>query len=281
MKKEWIEQRLDEERQKLKDHKDRIESFIINEELILEDDKEKFISKLDAITATDYVSMLDFDLKFYPYIYVDVEDMTKFNGWRDRVESLRIEEYGHILHLVENEFCKRYLDGDPIEFDGDIIITDPNYIIRKEHLGTKPLTNDDWLACDCGENMEALGINTYITRDMLCGNCACTAFDSYDEKPLGEFGSDAGLVSVFLLDEILKYNPDYANQINPKAITLIKDFKGTVQFVVVRTEGVYENTTDWHTEGEKWEKYSVEIIGDGINKITGDPIHFVGKQTDL
>lgn len=46
---------------------------------------------------------------------------------------------------------------------------------------------------------------------------------------LGHFCADAGLVSVFLLDEILKYNPDFNYHIErPHTTTLIKDFDGEI-----------------------------------------------------
>ena len=49
-----------------------------------------------------------------------------------------------------------------MKFKGTIIITDPCYIMRAEHHGTTPITKDDWRACDCGQNMEVLGIKHYI-----------------------------------------------------------------------------------------------------------------------
>jgi hypothetical protein len=39
-----------------------------------------------------------------------------------------------------------------MRFKGDIIITDPCYIIRAPHHGTKGLTEDDWGACEYGDN---------------------------------------------------------------------------------------------------------------------------------
>ena len=59
----------------------------------------------------------------------------------------------------------------------------------------------------------------------------------------------------------------------------IKDFSGTVQFVVIHTEGTYTEDTEYHKKGDKWEDYSVEVIGRGKNRITGEPLNFVGRQT--
>jgi hypothetical protein len=61
-----------------------------------------------------------------------------------------------------------------LRFKGDIIITDPCYIIR----GSNELTDDDWAACNYGENMQALGIKTYLTRGTIYGDWSCTTFNS-------------------------------------------------------------------------------------------------------
>ena len=167
---------------------------------------------------------------------------------------------------------RRYLDME-MEFDGDIIITDPCYIMKED---------DDWATCAYGEDMEALGITHYMTRDTLYGDWSCTTFDTDTKEAIGEFCADAGLVSVFLLDEVLKYNPYYKDHLKNKwTVTWIKDFKGTVEFVVKHIEGYYEEDTDYWKKGDYWEDYVLEVVGHGINKVTGKPINFVGKRTGL
>lgn len=93
----------------------------------------------------------------------------------------------------------RYLDSELMEFDGDIIITDPCYITK----------NDDWSKCDYGEHMEALGLHNYICRDTMYGDWSCTTFNSDTDEKLGEFCADAGMVAVFDLAEVLAYNPEF------------------------------------------------------------------------
>lgn len=162
-----------------------------------------------------------------------------------------------------------------MEFDGDIIITDPCYIMNHNN-------KDDWSKSDYGDNMEALGIKHYLTRDTLYGDWSCTTFNSDTDGEIGEFCADAGLVSVFLLDEVLQYNPEFDYHINrPWTTTLIKDFKGIVEFVVKHIEGEYEETTEWWNKGDKYEDDEVQVVGHGINKVTGEPINFIGKQTGL
>lgn len=52
-----------------------------------------------------------------------------------------------------------------------------------------------------------------------------------DLKDIGSFCADAGMVAVFLLDEVLKYNSDFNYHISkPWTTTLIKDFDGEVEY---------------------------------------------------
>ena len=53
---------------------------------------------------------------------------------------------------------------------------------------------------------------------------------------------------------------------------LIKDFDGEIDFEIVHTEGVYEDDTEFHRKGEKWEDDSVSVVGKGN-------INFETRQT--
>ena len=115
--------------------------------------------------------------------------------------------------------------------------------------------HSDWERCGCGEEMEVLGINTYLSNDTIYGDWSCTTFNSDTKEPIGEFCADASMVGVFLLDEVLKYNPKFDYHIErPWTTTLIKDFDGEVDIVEI--------------DGE------VQVIGKGN-------INFIGKQTGL
>lgn len=172
----------------------------------------------------------------------------------------------------------RYQSTPEKEFDGDIIITDPCYIIRDEN----GITKNDWHYCEYGEYMERLGIKNYLTHDTIYGDWGCTVFDSDTKKPLGRFCADAGLVSVFLLHEVLAYNPNFNYHLErPWTTTIIPDFKGTIQIEVVRETGTYEKDSEYWKAGETWEDYLVHVVGHGVNKKTGKAINFISKQTSL
>lgn len=171
-----------------------------------------------------------------------------------------------------DNLTSRYPDLMAKEFDGDIIITDPCYIMRADHHGTTPLTKDDWAACHYGSHMETIGIRNYLTRDTLYGDWGCTVYDMNTHEEIGEFCADAGLVSVLLLDEVLQYNPDFDyHKERPWTTALIPDFKGEVRIVVEH----HDAADDWGC-GD-----SVHVVGHGINKKTGEPIHFRSEQTSL
>ena len=111
----------------------------------------------------------------------------------------------------------------------------------------------DWEKCEYGEEMEVLGIKTYLADRTIYGDWSCTTFNSDTKEKIGKFCADAGMVAVFLLDEVLRYNPNYNDHIEkPWTTTLIRDFHGTVE---LRRKG--ENVT---------------VVGKGN-------VNFVGKQT--
>jgi len=143
-----------------------------------------------------------------------------------------------------------------MKFKGNIIITDPCYIIRKN--------SDDWTKCGCGDFMENLGIKNYLCRDTIYGDWSCTTFNLDTKKEIGEFCADAGLVAVFLLDEVLAYNPDFDwYESKPWTTTLIRDFDGDIEMKVIHIEGIYDEDTEWYEKGEKWTDDFLSVVGTG------------------
>ena len=146
-----------------------------------------------------------------------------------------------------------------MKFKGTIIITDPCYIIRNDYTND----NDDWVKCEYGQNMETLGISHYICEDTIYGDWSCTVFqttenpyynlealeDAYDSDEyvkidcpkLGQFCADSGMVAVFNLDEVRKYNSDIDEWIASHnwCVTIITDFDGEVNYCVDRQDGAH------------------------------------------
>lgn len=200
-----------------------------------------------------------------------------YNAVCDHIESItglgKIFDTAYIVGFCG--WADRRIDSDPVEFDGDIIITDPCYIIKDDGRGA------DWQQCGYGEDLGALGIKNYMARDTIYGDWGCTVVDTNTGEEIGEFCADAGMVAVLSLDEVLRYNPDFDYHKERKwTTTLIEDFKGTVQFVVEHHTGIYPEDGDFHP-GEEWEDFSVHVVGHGINKKTGRRIDFRSSQSSL
>lgn len=124
--------------------------------------------------------------------------------------------------------------------------------------------NDDWDYCDCGAKMGKLGFTNSIVTSTRYGDWSCTTvqLDNHNDRhpvgKLGKFCADAGLVGVFLLDEVLKYNPDYKDHLEKDwTTTLIKDFHGEI--MIKETIKKYED----EETGEVGECSTVSVIGNG------------------
>lgn len=179
-----------------------------------------------------------------------------------------------------------------MKFKGNIIITDPCYIIREnpikapnpkdfnlpDSILNKPFNEfsapeefafekafreylnekdkyDDWYNCEYGEHMEVLGINNYLCKDTIYGDWSCTTYQTSTKdieslinnqsldyfNPIGEFCADTGMVAVFLLDEVLKYNPNFTKWMEEHSwcVTLIKDFDGDVEYFVDNNDNAH------------------------------------------
>lgn len=117
-----------------------------------------------------------------------------------------------------------------MKFKGDIIITDPCYIFPKKD-------NDKAWIDYCDTEIVPKELKTYIWESTIYGDWSCTTFS--EDNPIGEFCADAGLVGVFLLDEVLAFNPEFDyHTTKPWTTTLIKDFDGNIDYEVRNDEAI-------------------------------------------
>ena len=166
---------------------------------------------------------------------------------------------------------KRYNDRviKSMEFTGDILITDPNYIIKD---GT-----NDWGSCDYGKNLKVLGIEHFITNDTFYGDWSCTVWRaaSYDEctkdTVIGEFCADTGQVSVMDWNECLQYNPEMEYWVRSHAwcATVIKDFHGIVEMRAFDVDIIFD-------DGKSYTDTVLELFGVSEGKVV-----FIAAQTGL
>lgn len=114
--------------------------------------------------------------------------------------------------------------SDVLSFEkANVLITDPCYIINHDN-------EDDWGKSGCGRNMNVLGIHHYIFDSTLYGDWSCTVYENETKQVLGHFCADSGEVGVFDLDEVLKYNPKFAERLvkSPFLATVIPNFTGKI-----------------------------------------------------
>lgn len=148
----------------------------------------------------------------------------------------------------------------------DIIITDPCYLMRKDNK------HDDWDRCDCGKNMEVLGFTNFMVSSSFQGDVSNKLFNVATKEVIGGCCCDSGQFGVFLLDEILKYNPDYdyQNQSNKNIAVYIKDFEGEVLFKKLEIEGVYIKDGTYSKKGHKYISRTLLMTGIGNINFSND-----------
>jgi hypothetical protein len=147
-----------------------------------------------------------------------------------------------------------------MDFNGDIIITDPCYLSHN-------MSNDERRKFECCD-ISSYGI-IGIESNTYYGDWGCTTFVPETKVKLGEFCADAGMVCVADLASVLKFNPKYNDHLEkPWCATWIKNFKGTVRIAIDENK-------------ERWPDYIVHVVGHGVNKETGETIEFDTVQTGL
>ena len=151
----------------------------------------------------------------------------------------------------------RFEDVGPIHMTGNLLITDHCYIIKRNNK------RDEWEYCDYGNRLDKLGINQFVTHDTIYGDWSCGLFDYDTKERVGEFCADAGLVSVFSLDEALRYNEEEVSKMINNAwhgAAVVKNFDGDVYIKIIEEKGSFKN---FEGEMEDYTDYVVyvELIG--------------------
>lgn len=251
-----------------------IERYYLN----LNDDKD-FVENFYSFEY--YIDMYLFGLK-HDKLIKNPGNLNKENEikWAKEIKK----DFNNIFFWDYNIYNLK--DSDPTFFDEDIIITDPCYIMKDE----------DWDEfCNDNKNILKEKIPSIIWRDTLYGDWSCSVFSN--NTVIGNFCADAGLVCVAKLDEVLSYNPNFDYHINkPWTTTLIKDFKGFINFEVlycnnnvnlfniIKNKDEYVNLNDFRKNlgndiKEIFQSFYVQVVGTGINKNNNEPLNWIGCQT--
>lgn len=276
---EWVEQKNKEYHEKFKDYpqalvdewnripewaKNTIDRCVVDVEIKLFEALAKLNEEPDSFDVHKLVMETDSGSFFVRwYIKHDIERDADPDEALKKI-SKEFEKLRDMAKRYEEflEYKDRYLEAEDriMEFDGDIIITDPCYLSHN-------MSNDERKKFECCDisNYGIIGIES----DTYYGDWGCTTFVPETKVKLGEFCADAGMVCVADLVSVLKFNPKYNDHLEkPWCATWIKNFKGTVRIAIDENK-------------ESWPAYIVHVVGHGVNKGTGEPIEFDTVQTRL
>lgn len=224
-----------------------------------------------------------------------VSEVKREIAWKNFIEYGKVhpKELKAFFDLKEKEKkeaeerSKVFEKSQKVYMTGDIIITDPCYVVKDgiwHKFCSKWFTDKkeafDWLKEECG-------FRNGILADTLYGDWSCTTLQVADPKlvlsqiadnkiqdisakEIGGFCADAGLVCVLYLDDCLKYNKEEVEKLLEKnwCATVIHDFKGFVYLCDIEKE--------WYSEYYKKNVTEVErnVVGEGN-------INFIGTQTGI
>ena len=274
MTKEWCETKNKEIQEEYKKAVSKLHDFIIN----FLDEKNIKLSDKDINYLKNDASMLGvhaYNLFFRSLARKMGVEFDSINICIDKTfYDLVIKVSDLSSSINKNGECYAFdylLDTEIVEFDGNVLVTDPCYILKEDADADR----DEWEYCNYGDSLEKLGITKFVTNRTLYGDWSCTMYNFDTKKAVGEFCVDAGLVSIMDFDQALAYNNEGVKELIEKSwcATVIRNFKGTGQVKVKEIKYMHEGKE--HTDYEAY----VELIG--VNKNTGKDVHYISAQTGL
>ena len=272
----WINEKGLEYKRDIRNRITKLEEEIRGTDKLHEEEKERMCALIEDVYSNREAYKY-FTKMLLRKQLVSVCEPSKFNTELieliDYVDSLDISSLARWVSS-ENPY-ESYKDTFWTDFDGDILITDPCYFIRQDEVEV-----NDWEWSDYGYDLYELGFSIYLVHDNLYGDWDCVVRNSDTDDLMGRFCADAGLVCCGYLDEVLKYNPQFKEKLEKKNFlgTVIRNFRGKIQFKINYITGQYEKDTEYFKKGEVWEDYTLHVVGEGVDSVTGEPIRFFSRQ---
>lgn len=156
------------------------------------------------------------------------EEVKKYHEQVDPYDDWKTCEYGNNMEAL-GFTC--YISKPTIYGDWSCTTwSTPCKNIKEQIRELNTLYNKRSKAAEEDENSEQ-----YKSYDKQCKEA------TRDLVNIGSFCADAGMVSVLLLDEVLKYNSSFSKWIDQhsKCVTVIPDFDGDVEYHVDEDNNVY------------------------------------------
>lgn len=226
----------------------------------LNDVKKRFKEIYNEELYNHFVNILN--NKDYNYVTLVLEAADRLQERHPKKLIVTKEEIQAGNKLRHNQYlisCYKscYLDKGWMQMEGDIVITDPCYLMPDYY---DDFSKRDEYVKQLYEMLDKYG----LYNETLYGDWNCTTFNMDTKLPIGEFCADSGMVCIVPLKAIQEYNPEFDNgYLSSHAVTFIKNFKGQVKIEIIDLEGK-ENAED----------FVVEVVGEGN-------INFRTSQTGL
>lgn len=177
---------------------------------------------LEGITTTQFKDFTEEQIRAYnEFSKASMEFRQKHDDWDkcnygDNMEVFGINTYITRSTIYGDWSCSTFATDDPKKAVDDLAEISKYFNDKyEEYGGYKNITKEQYesLMSECGAKQAALNLKP---------------------ENIGYFCADAGLVSVFLLDEVRKYNPDIEKWIEEHdwCVTVIEDFDGDVEYYV-------------------------------------------------
>lgn len=190
-----------------------------------EDERPKFSTWGGLENVTPNTQFKDFTteevIAYKEYEKALKEYNKKYNDWAKCDCGRNMEVFGFTNYITEDTIfgdwsCKVYNVDEPKKAVEDLCAITSHYNSQVAALGGWSEVSDEQL-----DHLDT------IFQTMIEGL-------NLQAKTLGQFCADAGLVSVFLLDEVLAYNPDFLEwaKEHPWCVAIIEDFDGEIEYYV-------------------------------------------------
>ena len=157
---------------------------------------------------------------------------------------------------------------EEMEFDGDILITDPCYVLDMTGNGVS-------------------GSYPRIQHSTLYGDWSCHVWkaseysECTEDNVIGQFCADGGMVMVADWKAVKQCCPNAEQWVKDHdwCATVIKDFKGTVKMIKIEEQFTYED--DWEPD-ETWGHKKGDVDTDAYLELFGiGSINWIAAQTGL
>ena len=141
---------------------------------------------------------------------------------------------------IDNSNCPKLEQYVPVECTPEMLRNDDISLLYRYGMEDyyyeleqwKKSTQSDWDTSDYGKHLENIGFHNVIVSDMGYQYGSYSVYESSTNSFIGQFCSDSGLIGVFNLDEILRYDEDF-DKFNtmPWAVCFIPNYVGTIAFI--------------------------------------------------